>query len=99
VPMFRSTGLSTSPSVLRVDRLWKHCLPPSSYLRNEQILVDAGNMRSSDRPTYSIIQLVPVQLKCMGLRIATETRPARNTLNSVPCILDFPDKVKNSGKA
>ena len=36
--------------------------------------------------------------KCTIPRIATETRPVRNTLKSIPCILGFPDKVKNSGK-
>jgi hypothetical protein len=68
--------------------LWKHCLTislpegwPDTYRHKE--------MRSTDRPTYSVrfswsclaetFQLCPTQLKYTNLRIATETRPIRNT--------------------
>jgi hypothetical protein len=67
--------------------LWKHCLTislpegwPDTYRHKE--------MRSTDRPTYSVrfswsclaetFQLCPTQLKYTNLRIATETRPIRN---------------------
>jgi hypothetical protein len=68
--------------------LWKHCLLLSFYLRDEQILIDIGNM---DRrivlpiPSFSwscLAEPLPVQLNCTNVRMYEPANSNRNTAYS-----------------
>src|SRR2546421_13091675 len=62
---------------MHISWLWKHCLLLTPYLRNEQMLIDIGNMIVGSSHLFH--PSVPLQLGYTGLRIATETRPIHNT--------------------
>ena len=94
-----------------IEWLWKHCLLLSSYLRNEQILIDIGNVtvRSSSlsRHSASPIQLNLSRRRRYHLYLLDkrrlpgwhQTRPIRNnlftTLDKIAAFL-FPNRLASS---